>query len=244
MIFHAKPTPLWLLLAASLAAGCAKPGTWDGQVRNWGTLREVLHEGHSEGRIDLQTATREPHVYGLGAMEALHGEVVILDSRAWVARGDAGGQTTSTHKAEPKDRATLLITAQVPRWTARTLERDVSPSDFDRVIREMADGAGLKEIPTVPFVIQGTLMDLQMHVVNGACPMNASEGGKDAPIRTALAEARGTLVGIHTNADPGVLTHHGSSTHVHALLNGPPIAAGHVDSVGVKAGAIVRFPEV
>src|SRR5262249_6872235 len=153
------------------------------------------------------------------------------------------GKTIRVREGQRTDRATLLITARVPSWTTRTLPRDVPAADFDHLIRQMADDAGLRGIETVPFLIEGTFADVRLHVINGACPMTAREGDKDAPIRVTIYESRGTLVGVYATHSAGVLTHHDTQTHVHAMLDGPPTTVGHVDSVSVRSGALVRFPK-
>jgi hypothetical protein len=97
---------------------------------------------------------------------------------------------------------------------------------------------------TVPFVVEGALHELELHVLNGACPFRAAQGNDAgrAPLRRSFDRASGTLVGFVTDEPPGVLTHHGSRTHVHVLVESPERISAHVDRVTVAAGSVIRVP--
>ena len=82
-----RPAAYLAFLGLTAFAGCAAP-TWNGKVAQWGTMRAVLQEGRTEGRVSLAEACREPHSFGVGALEGLTGEVLILDGVAWTARPD------------------------------------------------------------------------------------------------------------------------------------------------------------
>jgi acetolactate decarboxylase len=56
-----------------------------------------------------------------------------------------------------------------------------------------------------------------------------------------LARAQVVLVGFYSTAHRGVFTHHDSDTHVHAVVDDPPLAA-HVDGVRLLVGSTVAFP--
>ena len=85
-----------------------------------------------------------------------------------------------------------------------------------------------------------------MHIINGECPTVGSgqsrAGASPEPYRAAHEVAYGTLVGFYAEGQAGVLTHHDSRTHVHAMLAGEQPLMGHVDAVDLKAGAVVRVP--
>ena len=62
---------LWLL-----ASGCAATAREDAGVCNWGTIREVLREGRSEGRVELARALG-PSSVAVGALADLAGEITV-----------------------------------------------------------------------------------------------------------------------------------------------------------------------
>ena len=238
-----------------LLLGCTQPQTvgaavasgeapWDGEVQRWGTLREVLRLGKTEARVDLSAAVRRAHAYGIGALAGVEGEVLVHDGAVWVSRVDAGALRTRRLSQPGAEQATLLALAHVPAWTAITVERAVGTDELGAWVAAEARRVGLDPERPFPLLVEGELTGLAMHVLNGACPF-AEELPPDsprAPARRAADRARGLLVGFYSQEEPGLLTHHGSLTHLHALLEGAEPLMGHVDAVGLAPGAVVRLP--
>ena len=77
--------PLAAILALVIA-GCAAPSEAPFiEVRGWGTMREVLREGDTRGRVPL-VAVVEDHTWGVGALEDLEGEITIVDGEVSIAQ--------------------------------------------------------------------------------------------------------------------------------------------------------------
>lgn len=229
-------TPASLTIAVSfalLAAGCAAP-RWDGRVERWGSLREVLREGQKQGRVAV-ASTLTPDAVGIGALADLDGEIAVLDGAARVGRADAA--RAGNEPATAKDQAAFLVLARVPAWRTTRLDAELSFATFD------PRAFGAADARTIPFLVQGDFADLEMHVLRGRCPYAEDDAAGEPPLRMTRPRAQGTLVGFWTSEPPGVLTHHGSSLHVHVVLAGPDGVVAHVDSVRVLAGAKVSVPE-
>ncbi len=220
------------------------PG-WDGKVQQWGTLREVMHGEAMDGQVRLSEAIDKPHVYGIGAPDKLHGEILIADSVAWVATVEEG-ERIETRPSGTTDSAVLLAISQVPKWNTVTLDDDVSAEEFDDFIQNTLRRAGLDNLETIPFVIEGKFSSLDLHVLNGQCPfaeVAVEIKGAGPPLGTKLNDVTGLLVGFYADNGAGRITHHWTRTHVHALV-GPTYnrVVGHVDAVSMKSGTIIRVP--
>jgi alpha-acetolactate decarboxylase len=237
-----------------LAVGCSSAGApeqpsdspgWDGNVQQWGTLRDVMHGKVMDGQVRLSDATDKPHTFGIGAPDKLQGEILIADSVAWLAKIKDDNQIV-TQRSSPEDSAVLLAVAQVPLWSDVAVDQDVSADDFDDFIKSTMLQAGLDKLETVPFMIEGQFSSLNLHVLNGQCPfavVKVDVGGAGPPHRTTLNDVEGLLVGFYAENGAGRITHHSTSTHVHALVeNGDDQASGHVDAVALKAGSVIRVP--
>ncbi|NQT11505.1 MAG: hypothetical protein HQ582_02070, partial [Planctomycetes bacterium] len=125
----------------------------------------------------------------------------------------------------------------------------VAPEAFERFLCGAAREAGLDVSKPFPFVIEGDLTALEMHVINGACPMRAKRLGRELPpaqqpYHRSVAQTAGRLVGIYAAGAAHRLTHHGTNTHTHVLLKDKEgrTYTGHVERVGVGAGAVLRLP--
>jgi acetolactate decarboxylase len=233
------------VLAASLAcaafAGCAAPA-WNGTVQSWGTMREVMREGHSEGRVRLEAALADPECVAIGAMAGLRGEIAVVDGQVWIARV-RGDRVEIARAAGPDDEAALLALAHVPLWSAEPVARELALTELGELVLERGRSLGLQSDVTVPFVVRGDFADLEAHVLDGRCPYGPPDSPGNDPVRGSFAHARGVLIGLRTDLPGGVLTHHGENVHVHVVVEGDPPWVGHVDAVKVLPGATLALPD-
>lgn len=235
-----------ILITSALApvlGGCAS-GTWNGNVQTWGTLRGVLHDGDTSGKVRLEDVAG-PHGVGIGAPEGLAGEIVVLDGKTWVTRADGRGGTQTQHPAPPNATAAFLVIATVPRWVDQRTDNRRSLSELEQAVRDAATTIGLNPASPFPFLVEGRFSTIEMHVLNGQCPFTQSKGNDDPthdPIRTRTDDVKGVLVGFYSDGPPGTLTHAGTRVHIHALVQGERQVVGHVDAVTVEPGAEIRLP--
>jgi alpha-acetolactate decarboxylase len=234
-----SPWPCALLLAAACS-------TTPPDFAHYGGMREVMRLGHTEPRTALQPFAA-PGCYGLGALAGLAGEIVIDDGRVWVAR-----QATAVAEAAATDQATLLAVARVSAWRTVPLAEAADLTALEQHLARAVPDANRSDGAPLPFVIDGTATQLAMHVVRGYCPHGEPVAGAAAP--DTFAHANGTelpvrLVGLFAPGRAGLLTHHGTSLHVHALVlarepgAAVPVALGHVDGLTLAPGAVLRLPQ-
>jgi len=224
-----------------LLSGCASRSGWDGEIQQWGAMRRVLGEGRTEGRVALADLAGSEDLYAVGALAALEGEVTIVDGQVWIAQAD-GESAPSRLLGDGELQATLLVAARVPVWRTYPLNADVSPLELDGYVSAAAASHGIDTSRPFPFLVKGPVTHLEAHVVNGMCPMQAEPDSDHAPVRFHLETVDATLVGIHAEGQAGVLTHHGSTTHIHVVVPGQRTRMGHVESVGLGRGASLWLP--
>ena len=214
--------------------------TWDGSIHQWGTMREVLKEGQTEARIGLRESAEPAGAVGVGALAGLQGEITILDGRVWLA-ADANGSKAAP-PSSVNGSATLLTVAYVPRWTRIPIAKEDVQRNLDEFVRNAAKKAGIDVHRPFPFIIDGR-MSVEAHVIRGECPHGTAVAvGSATPDRFSRLDTSATLVGFFAEGAEGILTHHGSTTHVHVVIQGEPSLSGHVDSVSISAGATLRLP--
>jgi len=66
-------------------------------------------------------------------------------------------------------------------------------------------------------------------------------GGLFHKVEEHRAETSGAVIGFYSAALQGVFTHPNESWHLHVIFEEEG-AAGHVDAISVRAGAILRLP--
>jgi hypothetical protein len=92
-----------------------------------------------------------------------------------------------------------------------------------------------------PLRIVGTVEELELHVARGACPATDPPPDRQPFRWRAPRGARVELVGFHAPGQQGIMTHHGTRLHLHAIVDGPPRATGHVDRFRLQPGAVVHL---
>lgn len=247
MKHHHFVTGLVSLLSV-LGAGCAGSGGRQPEVRQYGRMHDVLSGGADKAvqLVSLADALKKPHACAVGALANLEGEITIVDGSAWVARPAGAGLRIDGPSATSKDGAALLLLSHVAEWDRFTIEKGLAGDALDAFIADKARGAGLDTAQPFAFVIEGSVTDLQLHVLNGMCPMkpgvSLAEGEKPWQHQIGRPQ-KATVVGFYAADSVGNMTHPGTSIHAHAILdvNGQSVT-GHIERISVAAGAVLRIP--
>ncbi|HEX6811325.1 MAG TPA: acetolactate decarboxylase [Planctomycetota bacterium] len=234
------------LLAACAAGSDPKPAahrtSWDGQVKAWGALRAMFHEGQTGPTVSLATLLPDPDLFAVGALAGLAGEVTVLEGRVYLSY--PAGETARTETPARTDAAaTLLVASRVPAWRPVTTREAIRFEQLDDAIAALATSAGIPG-ERFPFLVEGDVEDLQWHVIDGTrlpAGTTSHQDHLEAAVKGKRDRGPATLVGFYSEKDQGVFTHMGSRTHIHCVVQGP-VATGHVDHVVIPAGSIVKFP--
>lgn len=238
------PRPAWTLALAALVAPAACRAPERGapvQVSTWGSLREVLREGRSEGRVAL-AAVVGPRSVGLGALEGLAGEVTVIDGRARIAtpvpaaRPGEAPVACTLREARTDDRAALLVLADVAAWEAHALGATGSYEALEDAIAAALLRQRRDLTEPLPVRIRGRARALELHVLAGACPIAQPDG--PPPWRGRVADVDAELVGVFAEDAAGRLSHHGRRTHLHAVAGEE---MGHLDEVALD-DAVLLLP--
>lgn len=227
-----------ILVIASCGAPPPTPPA-EVEVKTWGTMREVLREGRSGGRVAL-TALGSHDAVGVGAMANLTGEVTVLDGRVLVAEGEGSGREgvpiPRVRNALPGDSASLLVLARVSAWDEVSVRDCASYEDLETVIAEHLRERGDDLAKPTPVRIRGRATHLALHVIAGACPIANPSGPRPWRFSGPLEDVE--LVGIYVEGASGRLTHHDRSSHLHAVADE---VMGHLDGIALE-DAVLLLP--
>lgn len=237
-----------LLLAGGAASldriAADAPPVWDGQVSVHGALRAMFHEGQTGTMVSLDSLLPSPHLYAVGALTDLSGEVTVIDGRAYLAFPESEESARTERTLQSEVGATLLVATKVPSWSPLVTERAIRFEELDAEIGRLAVMAGLSLEDRFPFLLEGTFEDLQWHVVDGRRLAGGGSSHEDhmaAAVHAGRDRAPATLIGFYSEHDQGVFTHMGSKTHIHCVQD-EPLSTGHVDHVNLPVGITVKFP--
>ena len=214
----------------------------------FGAMREVIGMQKHQGRVKLDEVTSEPNLFAVGAMEGLQGEVTIVNGVVTATQVNHDGKLDAL-TVTTESQATLLVGNRVTNWVTHEVEKPVAPDEYDAYLTELASNQGVDVSQPFVFTATGNFVDVRLHVIHGACPVHAERNGVELPPETRPFKGQfeklpGTLVGVFARNAAGVLTHPGVSTHTHVVFAAPDgqQRTGHVESIGLAAGTILRLP--
>jgi acetolactate decarboxylase len=205
---------------------CSTSFAVDLEISQYGKMKEVLRDGKTEARV-VPTEVCSKNSWGVGALAGLEGEITIVGGKVLVASGGM-----ELREATSEDAATMCYFFDVQEWTSIIIDKDIQADEIDSYI------ANKNSSDLFPFRIEGNFCDLDFHVITGSCPINGGE-----PLRGSVETSEGQLIGIFASDAAGVITHHGSKTHIHVVTDEEKPRTGHVDSVIIKKGSKIYFPK-
>src|ERR1700719_2952489 len=130
-----------------------------------GSQRETIMNGRLAAVLALNTLASRQHLYGIGPIEQLRGEVTIADSRPALARVGADGAVKVTQSFETG--VPFFVWAEVPRWHEKPIPADIrSFEDLERFVPKAAAAAGLDADQPFPFLVTGREEIIEFHIVN------------------------------------------------------------------------------
>ena len=111
------PMLCWMQLPFMGLLVCCDPSPQaieaDREVLYAGALRSIMHQGDVSVQMDLADLKDRAHLYALGAVEDLKGEILILNGKPWIS--SVQDSTLSLISSFDKG-AALLVWTEVDQW--------------------------------------------------------------------------------------------------------------------------------
>lgn len=209
----------------------------DNSVRIVGAMRNVMHKGEVSGVIDLDTISNKTHLYGLGPLEGLVGEILIIDGKGYksIVETDTTMQVTETFEMK----APFFVYANVDTWTETNLPDSVTTLvDLDRYL-DLATG----DLPR-PFCFRltATVERSTIHIVNlpPGTKVSSPEEAHLGQVNYEIVNEDVELAGFFSKRHKGVFTHHDTNIHVH-LITADKEMMGHLDKLKLQSGTARLF---
>jgi acetolactate decarboxylase len=206
-----------------------------------GAQSETIMNGKLAAALDLNTLAGRAHLYGLGPLEQLRGEVTIADSRPALARVAPDGTVSVTQSFATG--APFFVWAEVPRWIETPIPAEIrSFEDLERFVPKAAEAIGLDAEKPLPFLVLGREDLIEFHILNriGDPPHNMEEH-KKIQISFELKKTQATIVGFHSTRHRGIFTPGDSNIHIH-FQTPDNSQSGHIQRLEIGVGATLRMP--
>lgn len=205
-----------------------------------GSIREQMQAGRCDEGVALRPLLKQPHLYAIGPLAGLRGELLVWDGTVFSSRSAANGGCAV--RIEPDARAAFLVASHVKRWRDVPVPDDVvTLADLERWLPAAAAKLGLATDRAHTVRLFASVTSARLHVVDLA---------PDAPLDpAAFAAAQRTieLAGAPVQL-LGFLSPPGESTcpigspplhlHLRTLLGD---VVGHVEDLVLSPGAQAEF---
>jgi len=228
------------LLLLTSCAGTGIQSDFPSQPQVWGSLRGMMQQGITDAGITLQDAMSGSHMWGLGAVQDLNGEITVMDSIVFLAH-PISGQEAAVYQSSPSadTRVALLVLAEVEAWNSYPIDRDInSQAHLEAWVAAKAEQIGWSAQRVLPFRVIGKTSHLQLHVIDGERLEDAGNSHQDhlaTAIERVWKNTETELFGFRSLHHKTVFTHHDTTIHVHGVT--ADNSSGHLDEVSFKAGA-------
>ncbi len=212
------------------------------KVEYMGALKNMMHKGDITAKADLKDLENSVHLYALGALENLKGEVQIFDSEPFNTM--VIDSSLSFDNSFDK-KATLLVFASVNQWKSINIPHNVvTYEQLAHYISQSAQENQIQINEPFPFLIEGTTMSFDWHVINWED--GDTEHSHDKHINSGLngtiENTQVEMLGFYSNSHHAIFTHHTTNMHIHVKTADNKIA-GHVDNLTLGQGMILKLPD-
>jgi alpha-acetolactate decarboxylase len=220
-----------LLLIAISVINCTDQPTIDQTVKHQGALRNMM-SGNLEATLSLDSLQLLPHLYALGALEDLKGEIQVFDGISYVSKSGTNNKVVIESNFNHK--AALLVYAQIPEWNyGMELNPFSNNAELEKQIKEAALQNGLDVDHPFPFLLKGKTISLNWHVINwpeGDMVHNHKkhqETGSNGILKKENVE----IIGFYSEKHQAIYTHHTTFLHMHFKTDKERPIAGHIDQL-------------
>ncbi len=212
------------------------------KVEHAGALKNMMHKGDLSAYADLNDFKEEPHLYALGAVENLKGEILILDGVPHIS-SDQNDTLKIDNSFDYK--ASLFVYSSVSEWTEIEFSNNIqSYEDFEIFVAQAAKQNGIDLSKPFPFLLKGMADSLNWHVINW--PEGDTEHSHEKHIQSGLhgthLNTEVEILGFYSDSHHAIFTHHTTNMHLH-FISEDKSKTGHVDGLVLGKGMKLYLPK-
>ena len=214
------------------------------KVYTSGKAKNVMMGIDLSSTVALDTLLVKQHLYALGPVDDLQGEITVFDGEVCAA------EVTNKRKRNVKLReaeglkAPFLVYAYVPEWKTYSVEVDLQNlKDLENIVDSLGRVHGYTKKEAFPFLVEATFLEVEYHIIkrNKREKQHSHEAHNAAKIHFSNCLIPSNLVGFYSRHHEGVFTHKGHFIHVHFLPKDRRIT-GHLDKLNHSGAVLFSLP--
>ncbi|PKD16260.1 alpha-acetolactate decarboxylase [Salegentibacter salinarum] len=189
-------------------------------------MKNVMMKGELGGSISLDSLANKG-VYGLGPIEFLRGELLLLDGIIY--NSSVGDENSMQVEEIESVKAPFFVYAEVSKWKSVSLPSSVTSL---KSLEDFLDKLTPKNHEAFPFRLKGKINSADIHIVNlpkgskVSSPKEAHEGLTNYNLTDKKVE----ILGFFSRKHQAIFTHHDTFIHLH-LITEDQKEMGHLDQV-------------
>ncbi len=211
------------------------------KVEYAGSLKGMMHENDIAAHIDLKEFKESSHVYGLGAMENLKGEILILNGIPFIASVNEQ-QLMISNSFDHK--ATLFVYTTVENWLSIPVPGTIKTyAELEVFTQEKASENNIDTNEPFPFLLEGVTESLDWHVIDwkDGDTVHSHEKHVNSGLNGTLINPAVKILGFYSNSHHGIFTHHSTNMHLHVQTSNNIV--GHVDDLRLGTNMTLKLPD-
>lgn len=202
-----------------------------------GEMKNVMWKGQLYGNINLDTIANKEHLYGLGPVEYLSGELVIFDGKAY--KSTVLSPTTMQVEETYNTKAPFFGYANIDKWKEQILPDSIQTISQLEIYLDKTTKSAKRPFL---FKLNGIIETAKIHVVNlpkgtkVSSPDDAHKGQTNFELENQEAD----ILGFFSTEHKAIFTHHDTFLHMHLLTN-DKTKMGHLDELKLKSGTVKLY---
>jgi acetolactate decarboxylase len=208
-----------------------------------GALKNFMMKGDISAKADLSELKDIDHLYALGALEKLKGEILILDSEPYMTSAD--GEAVAIDPSFDH-KASLLVYAVVNEWQTFDIPEALQTyEELEQYIAETAAAHGIDVNQPFPFLLEGSFATIKWHSIDweeGDMEHSHEKHMTSGP-NGILNNRQADMLGFYSNSHHAVFTHHTTNMHLHLKTKDGKIV-GHVDGLTLGENIVLKLPVI
>ncbi|UKN01095.1 acetolactate decarboxylase [Paracrocinitomix mangrovi] len=213
----------------------------DINVEHAGELKKIMHKNDISAHAKLSDFNGESHLYALGAVEGLKGEILILDGVPYIS--SVNGDSLKIDNSFDYN-ASLLVYASIEEWHEKDIPDDVKTyADLEEFVAFQAELSGINMNKPFPFMLKGVADTLNWHVINWpeGDTIHTHEKHVSSGLNGTFTSIDTEILGFYSDSHHGIFTHHSTNMHLH-FLSDDKKRSGHLDDLYLGSEVKLLLP--
>lgn len=157
-----QPLILLFLIGLSFTTGLSNQ-SFAQELRLIGNTANIMLKKDLSAKLDLDTTSNRKYLYGIGAVENLQGEVLIVNGKPLVSELDANRNPVWTETWDRK--MIFLVSSPVQNWKKIRIDQPIANrQELEALVFEFAQKEGLDVENGFPFRIKLIAKEIKAHI--------------------------------------------------------------------------------